>query len=97
MADNTINDRELKLTAALYTKFRGVLEHVRSTGRLPDRIPNGGAPIAMRLLIEERGTDIELNADEQLVYAAIVREARLPAGHVVLVPHSDHATGTGGS
>lgn len=50
--------RELKLTAALYTQIRGVLNHVRTTGKLPQEINNGGAYIGMRLLIERRGTDI---------------------------------------
>jgi hypothetical protein len=77
--------RELKLTAALYTQIGNVLDHVRTTGRLPDKINNGGAHIGMRLLIERRGTDITLTPDEQLVFDAIVRERRLPGGKVVLL------------
>jgi hypothetical protein len=77
--------RELKLTAALYAQIGNVLEHVRTTGRLPDKINNGGAHIGMRLLIERRGTDITLTPDEQLVFDAIVRERRLPGGKVVLL------------
>jgi len=79
------NDKELKLTAALYTRMRGLLDHVKRHGHLPDKIPNGGAYIAMRLLIRDRGTDITLTENEQLVYEAMLRENRLPGGRVILV------------
>ena len=39
----------------------------------------------MRLVIEERGTDLELTEDERLVYEAIIREGRLPGGAVRLL------------
>jgi len=39
--------QELKLTAILYSTRKGVLEHVRKTGLLPDDIPMGGFPIAV--------------------------------------------------
>ena len=77
-------ERELKLTAALYAQIRGVLEHIRATGRLPKKINAGGAHIGMRLLIERRSTDITLTPDEQLVYDAIIRGKRLPGGSVIL-------------
>lgn len=77
--------RELKLTAAVYAGRRGVVDHVRATGRLPPEIHQGGAHIAARVLVEARGTDITLTPDEQLVYEAILREGRLPGGAVRLV------------
>ncbi|MCI0534810.1 MAG: hypothetical protein L0Z50_06255 [Verrucomicrobiales bacterium] len=89
MTTPTNSKRELKLTAALYAKMRGVLEHVRRTGKLPDKIENGGAHIGMRLLIQKRGTNITLTDDEQLIYDAIIREERLPRGGVVLVDEID--------
>ena len=83
-----LSEKELKLTAALYTEMKGVLAHVKKTGKLPKTIYNGGAQIGMRLLIEERGRDITLTEDEQLVYDAILREGRLPGGSVRLVEPS---------
>lgn len=77
--------QELKLTAALYAK-RGAADYVKQTGKLPKTINNGGMHIGMRLLIAERGRDITLTPDEQVVYDAIVREKRLPGGAVHLVP-----------
>jgi len=77
--------RELKLTAALYAKRKGVLEHVRNTGKLPEQINTGGFNIGMNILIRKRGTDITLTDDEQLVLDAILREKRLPGGRVVLI------------
>jgi len=85
MSPSPHTERELRLTAAVYARRRGVLEHVRTTGRLPDKIDTGGSQIVMRLLIEERGADITLTPDEQLVYDAIIREGRLPGGSVHLV------------
>ncbi len=84
MTNRTKSDREIKLTAALYVKL-GVLRHVRATGHLPEKVGNPGASIAVRLLLEERGTDITLTPDEQLVYDAIARDGRLPGGSVCLV------------
>jgi hypothetical protein len=76
---------ELKLTAALYAKRKGVVELIRSTGKLPEKINTGGFHIGMNILIRKRGTDITLTDDEQLVLDAILREKRLPGGKVVLV------------
>ena len=76
---------ELKLTAALYAKRKGVVEHIRNTGKLPEQINTGGFNIGMNILIRKRGTDITLTDDEQLVLDAILREKRLPGGKVVLV------------
>ena len=89
MEKTELSVRELKLTAALYAQITGVLAHIKKTGKLPKVINNGGAHIGMRLLIEKRGTDITLDADEQLVYDAILREGRLPGGSVRLVDEVD--------
>ena len=88
MESNQGDDRELRLTAALYLKVGGkaLLEHVKATGRLPKNFKGElFFVIPMRLLIEERGTDITLTPDEQLVYDAIVRGKNYPAGKVNLV------------
>ena len=96
MSDRSPSEKELKLTAALYAKRSGVLEHLQEFGRLPETIPTGGAAIGTRLLIEERGTDITLTPDEQLVYDAILREGRLPGGSVCLVKQDDGPADQGG-
>jgi hypothetical protein len=84
-----ISVRELKLTAVLYALRHGVLDHVKRTGRLPDKIKSGGLPTAMRVLIERRGTDIDLAPDEELVLRAILRAVEetghLPGGAVILI------------
>ena len=85
MEKTELSIRELKLTAAIYAQIKGVLNHIKKTGKLPKVIDNGGAHIGMRLLIERRGTDITLDANEQLVYDAILKEGRLPGGSVRLV------------
>jgi hypothetical protein len=77
--------KEIKLTAALYASRVGVVANVRSTGSLPANIPMGGGHIGLRLLIERRGTDIDLTPDEELVYDAIIRERRMPGGSARLV------------
>jgi len=79
------SERELELTAALYASRPGVMDHLRATGSLPAEIQMPGAEVGLRHLIAERGTDITLTADERLVFEAILREGRLPGGHVVLV------------
>lgn len=86
MSETELSIQELKLTAAIYTKIRGVLDHIRETGKLPQVIDNGGAHIGANLLIRARGRDITLTDDEQLVFDAILRENRLPGGCVRLVP-----------
>jgi hypothetical protein len=78
---------ELRVTAALYARVSGVVEHVRAAGTLPaDMKGIGGGNIGARVLMQQRGPDFPLDADEQLVYDAIVREGRLPAGSVMLPP-----------
>jgi hypothetical protein len=82
--------KEIKLTAALYASRVGVVAHVRSTGSLPANIPMGGGHIGLRLLIETRGTDIDLTPDEELVYDAMIRERRLPGGRAIVVEPEFH-------
>jgi hypothetical protein len=88
MKERKYTSKELKLTAALYIQKPGVLEYVKKHGTLPKKINTGGIYIGMRLLIEHRGTDIELSEDEKLVYDAILVSGRLPGGVVNLV--EDH-------
>jgi hypothetical protein len=78
-----LTERELRLTAAVYARH-GAAAHLRETGRLPDRIGGPWSVIPMRLIIEERGPDLTLTPDEQLVYESILREERLPGGAVRL-------------
>ena len=52
-------------------------------------IPLGGFPIAMRILIEQRGTDPQLTEVEKMVYDAIIRCGKLPGGGVLLVDRED--------
>lgn len=72
-------DAELKLTAAVYTRH-GAATYLKEHGRLPDNIGGSWNVIPMRLGAQERGRDLTLTEDEQLVYDAILREARLPGG-----------------
>lgn len=85
----TISDRELRITAAMYAARPGVAQHLKETGKLPARINMGGGHIQSRVLIRNRGLDIELRPDEKLVYEAILRERRLPGGHVLVLPHPE--------
>lgn len=82
--ERIINENELKLTAAVYAKH-GAARHLRETGKLPEKIGGPWSVIPMRRQIEERGRDLTLTEDEQLVYDAIIREGRLPGGCVRLV------------
>ena len=47
MALEEPSNKELKLTAALYASRPGVVEYVRANGRLPTKIPMGGAHIGI--------------------------------------------------
>jgi hypothetical protein len=78
-----LTEQELKLTAAVYARM-GAVAHLRKTGRLPDKIGGLWNVIPMRIIIQERGADLTLTADEQLVYEAILREGQLPGGAVRL-------------
>jgi hypothetical protein len=84
-----LSDRELRLTAVVYVQL-GILPHLKRTGRLPDTIGGFWNCIPMRLVIEERGTDLVLTDDEQLVYEAIIREGRLSGGAVRLIDKKEN-------
>lgn len=83
------SNKEIKLTAAVYAKVTSILKHVKETGKLPQEINMPWLYIPMNLIIRERGTDITLDEDEKLIYDAIMRERRLPAGGVRLVEDED--------
>jgi hypothetical protein len=85
MKKETKSNKEIKLTAAVYAHRPWVVKYVKKTGKLPKNIPFAGDNIGVRVIIETRGTDITLTADEQLVYDAIVKEKRLPGGSVILI------------
>ena len=78
------SERELKVTAALYAML-GVVPYLKEHGRLPDRIGGPWNYIPARILLQQRGPDLELTDDERLVYEAILREGRLPGGSVILL------------
>lgn len=79
------SNKELKLTAAIYASRPGLVAHVKTTGKLPEVIPTGGAEVALKVIIQKRGTDIQLTPDEELVYDAIIKEKRLVGGSVILI------------
>jgi hypothetical protein len=61
------SERELKVTAALYAML-GVVPYLKEHGRLPDRIGGPWNYIPARILLQQRGPDLELTDDERLVY-----------------------------
>jgi len=67
-----ISERELKVTAAVYTLL-GVVPYLKEHGRLPDRIGGPWNYLPANKVLEERGPDLELTDDEKLVYEAILR------------------------
>ena len=84
------SERALKVTAALYERVPGVVEHVRANGCLPPTFTSvGGGDIGLRVLIERRGVDCERTADERLVLEAIKRASHTPAGRALLVEQDD--------
>jgi len=74
MEDKTYSIKEIKLTAMVYASRSSLVDYVRLSGKLPHVIPMGRFHIAMRVLIEKRGTDPILTENEKLVYDAILRE-----------------------
>jgi hypothetical protein len=81
-----MSDRERKLTAAIYAQLSGVVDHVRRNGKLPPRMSTArGAEIGLRVLIQDRGIDIELSENERLVFDAIAALGDAPAGCAVLL------------
>ena len=88
MKDKKYSNKELKLTAAVYATSPKLVDYVMEHGTLPAEIPLNGFPIAMKKIIEWRGTDLDLREDEKLIYDAILASGRLPGGAVNLV--EDH-------
>jgi hypothetical protein len=85
MGEKEYSNKSIKLTAAVYATKPEVLAYVREHGELPNEIYNGGLHIAMRVIIERRGIDLELTEKEKLIYDAIMQEGRMPGGDVRLV------------
>lgn len=85
MKEMKYTSRELKLSAAVYATSQKLVDYVVEHGTLPKVIPVNGFPIAMKKIIEWRGTDLELTDREKLVYDAILASGRLPGGAVNLV------------
>ncbi len=81
-------EQELRFTAVVYASRPQIVDHVRSKGKLPAKIELNGFPIAPKFIARRRGLDPVLSEDEQLVFDAILREKRLPAGGVILFPDS---------
>jgi hypothetical protein len=60
--------------------------HVKKEGRLPPKMrPAGGAELRLRVLVEQRGIDIELSKNERAVFEAIGLVGEVTAGRVVLL------------
>ena len=85
MVKKEYSNKSIKLTAAVYATSEKVVAYVREHSKLPDEIYTGGLHIAMRIIIERRGTDITLTEKEKLIYDANIREGRMPGGAVKLV------------
>lgn len=79
-------EQELRFTAVAYASRPSIVVCVRSNGRLPSKIELDGFPIVPKFIARRRGLDPVLSKDEQLVFDAILREKRLPAGGVILFP-----------
>ena len=87
MTKNERSDKELKLTAALYASRDWIINYLKDNGRLPDNINLPGGWIGMNHIIKDRGTDITPDADEQLVYDALLREGH--SGPVILIDEEE--------
>ena len=86
MKTHKYTEQELRFTAILYATRDDIIEYTRSNGKLPAKIPLGGFPTAMNILIKRRGIDAILSENEQLIFDALINEKRLPAGGVILIP-----------
>jgi hypothetical protein len=80
-----MSDRERRLTAAVYARVPGVVEHVRSCGRIPDFVPSSGHELGLRMVIARRGIDIELSDAEHEVLDALDTHGDAPAGRAALI------------
>ena len=72
--------RELKLTAILYATRGDVVEHVTSTGKLPAKIPLGGFPTAMNILLRRRGSGFSTLRQRDVVFEAIEQDKLITGG-----------------
>ena len=88
MVAHKYTEQEIRFTAVIYASREPIVEFVRAKGKLPARIPLDGFPIAPKFIAQRRGLDPVLSEKETLVYEAILREKRLPAGGVILLPDS---------
>jgi len=75
-----LSERELKLTAALYAKL-GAHRRMRR-GRVPRLADDGCHWLPVQEIVRERGVDLSLTTDEQLVYNAFCRAGRVNGGSV---------------
>ena len=78
-----MSDRERRLTAAVYARLPGLVEHVREAGRLPLRIAGTGMEVGLRWIVQRRGVDPELTGPEKIVLDAIGPDA--PGGRAVII------------
>lgn len=85
MKTHKYTEREIRLTAILYATREEVVRHVEKTGKLPGKIPLGGFPTAMNVILKRRGLEPVLSQKEELVLGAIHSELVLPGGGVILV------------
>ncbi|MBI9050782.1 MAG: hypothetical protein JEZ00_15285 [Anaerolineaceae bacterium] len=85
MRTHKYTEQEIKFTAILYATREEIVEYVRTSGKLPKLIPMGGFPTAVKVISRTRGFNPILCEQEQLVYDAIIREKRLPAGGAVFI------------
>lgn len=84
MKNHSFTEQELRFTAVLYANSPVLLGYLKKNGKLPRVFSAGGMPIGAKFVERNRGRNPELNQDESLVFEAILREKRLPAGGVIL-------------
>ena len=75
-----LSERELKLTAALYARL-GAHRRMRR-GRVPRLADDGCHWVPVQEIVRERGVDLSLTPDEQVVYDAFCRAGRVNGGSV---------------
>jgi len=75
-----LSERDLRLTAALYAHF-GAAQQVRR-GKMPRIDDDGCHWVPVQEIVRTRGVDLQLTADEQLIYDAFCRSGRVPGGSV---------------
>ena len=88
MKTHPYTEQEIKCTAVIYATRAEIVEHIQTTGKLPENVAVGGFPTAMNYLLRTKGVNLLLSEKEELVFNAIINEKRLPAGGVVLFPNA---------